>query len=240
MAFSGMRSKPLASCVLLHLLVTAAGVERYHSSVSVHARAGHRAAHSFNDDIGNIEVSLDKRGMSHMRREPHEMVLFEDTQHHQRDSPTGEVGPEDPAQREVDAARAQQKSEEENAREHGAATQHIENIGDAEKELKKVDEVVVAAEEKAGLPDSTKTTPEPESREPTDEEQEGNALMIAAISIVVLIGAAAAGWSVWMARRMNSKAAEKTPLGGGDGEEYEAEGEEAAGEEAEAAGEVGG
>jgi len=94
----------------------------------------------------------------------------------------------------------------------------------AETEEKKLDSVIRAAEEKAGLPDSTKTTPEPQLEGTSDEEQECNALMIAVIAIVVIIGAASAGWSMWVAKKMHDKKKADGLLAGeaedeGEGEE---------------------
>merc|ERR1719272_492490 len=67
-------------------------------------------------------------------------------------------------------------------------------------EADKVAKIVVRSEEKAGLPDSSKTTAEPITGESSTEDQEGMAFMIMLISIVVLCGTCSAGWSIWMAR----------------------------------------
>merc|ERR1719359_333855 len=125
------------------------------------------------------------------------------------------------AAQEVAAAQNAEAQEEQNAQNSGASVQQPQDIGQAEDELQKVDKVIVTAEEKAGLPDSTKTTPEPIEEEPSDEEQEGNALMIALISLVVLIGAGAAAWSIYLARKVGAKKADETPLL--EGEEGEGE-----------------
>jgi len=88
----------------------------------------------------------------------------------------------------------------------GVAVQSPETEGQAEAELQKLDEVVRIAEQKAGLPDSTKTTPEPYTSDPSNEDQETFALMIALISLIVLAGTCSAGWSIWVAHAKYSKA----------------------------------
>merc|ERR1719352_1841325 len=126
-----------------------------------------------------------------MRREPEDAFRSVKHGHHKavhshqhgqllEDSPTGSVGPEDAADADVQAAKKEKEAEVRNAKESGEATIPIESLDQAEQEIEKVDAVIVAAEEKAGLPDSTKTTPEPQITEPSDEEEESNALLIAA------------------------------------------------------------
>lgn len=235
---------------------------------------------------GQIEVSLDRKGVSHMRRESEVLIETPGGQseelietpghhhshnsehhhhHHSSHSHSEEPGhhhhhhhgghhsshshseallQDDPStepsasEQVVQSAQAEEKLEHERAEVSTHGQPKLDNLGQAENEIEKVDEITKTAEEKAGLPDSTKTTPEPESDGPSDEEQETNALMFAGIALIVLVGAAAAGWSIWLARRMKGKAGEKAPLaegeGEGEGEEAEAEAE---GETAEAEGE---
>jgi len=140
----------------------------------------------------------------------------------------GDGDPEGPAEREMDAEKLKDAQKDENSLPAKPKLKEGEDsMEDAERAIKKSDMVATAAEEKAGLPDTTKTTPEPveEGERPMDETN--NALMIGVFSLAVIVGSAAAAWSVWMARRMQAKHAEG--LTAGDA------GEEAAGEEAEPA-----
>jgi len=92
----------------------------------------------------------------------------------------------------------------------------------AEEELQKETAIVERAEEKAGLPDSTKTTPEPYLAEPDQTDQEGMAMMVILISIVVLIGTCSAGWSIYQHKKGTGKGeAEERLKGEGEGEATE-------------------
>lgn len=232
----------LAVLVLLQLLVPTAALER--AAAETPKTHAHHHAHAH-----ETEVSLDKRGNSHMRREENEL-LHQDAFHsikrshhkHSHHMSADSVAPEallheGPPDDGDDQGQAQQRdlqAQALRASDQGPAVVPLTDIATAEQEEKKIDQVIRSAEEKAGLPDSTKTTPEPQNMEASNEEQEGNALMIAAISIVVMIGTASAGWSIWVARKMYTKKGD--PLlegegeGEGEGEVGEGQGEEAEGE----------
>lgn len=247
----------LAIFVLLDFLVLTDAIERYATG----AHPPHHAHH----DQGHVQVDLDKRGISHMRREPelHEDPFHSIKHNHHKmghpkrtpslhkaehphrtmshtghaamlleDSPTGDVGPEaHPAEHDVEVAQSNEAQEIRNAQaDSGNPTIPINNLEQAETEVEKIDEVVEASEEKAGLEDSTVTTPEPQLTEPTEEDEEFTALEIGGISIVVLIAVATAFVCIHMVRNRKPKA--DAALTEGEGEEAEGEGEaeEVAGE----------
>lgn len=240
----GVQAVQLRGLVLLHTLVFIAAIEHpetvHHSQHVHHSHAPHKSHKT-------VQATLDDQGKAHiLRREV--AAEPEDSKAHNRkvhkhhhhvdaaaslvslaDGPDEDVGPGDGALQPTQAS--------------GAPVQEINDLNEAEAEAKKFDEVVVSAEEKAGLPDSTKTTPEPSSEgEESAEDQEGNAMMIALISLVVLAGTASAGWSIWMARGVYAKHAAANDASGvgadvggeGQGEsltEAEAEGETAEAEQ---------
>merc|ERR1719235_705352 len=162
-----------------------------------------------------------------------------------QDDPDGTVGgstdadsegsnPENKVSDEVQSAEADSKRELKSADPNaGPAVTPLKSEAQAEDEAAKAAEVVEEAEEEAGLPDSIKTTPEPVSDQPTNEEEEDNALIIAVISLVVLAGVAGAGFSIWMARGVQAKAAAAAGEEGEAGAPLTAQGgEEAQGEAA--------
>lgn len=239
----------LAVLVILQLWLPTTAIERAVSDTPKTHSHHHSHAHE-------TEVALDKRGNSIVRGESKD--LHQDAfhsikhSHHKQTHRMSDAalapevllreGPPNGGE-DLDSWKVQQAADLRNYQ-PGHAVVPVTDIAQAEAEEQKLDTVIRAAEEKAGLPDSTKTTPEPQSMEPSNAEQEGNALMIAAISLVVIIGSASAGWSIWVAR----KAYAKTNGGGdallegegeyaaddGEGEVAEAQGEEAEGEAVEA------
>jgi hypothetical protein len=257
----GVQAVQLRCLVLLYALVSIAGIEGHeatHHSQQVHdSHAPHKShktvqathhsqqvhdSHAPHKSHKTVQATLDDQGKAHILRrevaaEPqdHKANNRKVHKHHHHivdaaalvslaDGPDEDVGPGNGAAQPTQAS--------------GKPVQPIDDLNQAEAEAKKFDEVVVAAEEKAGLPDSTKTTPEPNSEEPSNEDQEGNAMMIALISLVVLAGTASAGWSIWMARGVYAKhaAANDASGVGGEGEgesltEAEAEAETAEAEQ---------
>jgi len=236
--------RQLAVLVLIQLWAATVAIERTAVADSdAHAPRGesHRSAHT-------DEVEVDKRGAAHMRREPLDATAEQDAfqsvkhKHHKRshhhaaaqrpavllaDGPVESVASDDDD--------GEDKIQEVTNAEAGDHPNKFHDIAGAEEELEAVDKIIQHAEEKAGLPNSLLTTIEPQDLEPTQEEQEYNALLIAGISVIVLIGAASAGWSMWLARQMYANKAD-AGLMEDAGEydenagEYEQEGEEAAGE----------
>jgi len=199
-------------------------------------------------------LEVDKKGAAHnphMRREPLDATADQDafqsvkhTHHHKRShhhvaSQRPEMlladGPVESVASDTDDGE-EQIQDVSHADTSGEHPNKFHDVAGAEKELEAVDDLIEHAEEKAGLPNSLLTTIEPQDLEPTEEEQEYNALLIAGISIIVLIGAASAGWSMWLARQMYTNKANAGLMEDNAGEydenagEYEQEGEEAAGE----------
>lgn len=234
----------LVGLVLLHSLVSVAAIERHEP---VHARHVHhnQKVHStvqqaMHDHAGKAVVRREEGHIEHGSHgpAPHHPHRMHQKQSHQRIEPSALVGLHDSPTGNVDAEYSGAAADEAPTPAMGADTQDIKNEAEAEAEVVKVTEVVQDAEEKAGLPDSTKTTPEPYSEEPSNEDQESNALMIALISLVVLAGTASAGWSIWMARGIYAKRAAANATAGEGLLEGEGEGEAAGeGEATEAAGE---
>jgi len=218
----------LAVFLFLHIWVPTACIER---------TGAHEA----------LEVSLDKHGVAHMRREPVGSSVHEDAfrsakhTHHTQTRRSGMLverqpngGLEEPFTAASDSTGITYASTDASTGAQAAPTgsqaarstpeatgNTLENVWDDEKlrdgtpsnaaaatdlskakiEIEKVDKLIISAEEKAGMPDSLKTTEEPQQLEPTEEEQEGTAMVIAVISIVVIIGAGSAGYSMWLQRQ---------------------------------------
>jgi len=213
----------LAVYLFLHIWVPSACVER---------PGAHEA----------LQVSLDKHGAAHMRREPAGASVHEDafrsakhahhTQTHRagmlvEEQPDGGIEEAFPAassdstgitypSEEASGAQATSTAARTPVSTPEAKDNTLENVwdeetrdgtppktelGTAERKIEKLDHIIQAAEEKAGMPDSLKTTEEPQQLEPTEEEQEGTAMVIAVISIVVIIGAGSAGYSMWLQRQ---------------------------------------
>jgi hypothetical protein len=101
----------------------------------------------------------------------------------------------------------------------GVPVVHIHNVEEAAVEAKKIDMIIEAAEEKAGIPDTTHTTPEPEI-EDSYEDQEGYFLLVVAVSLCVIVGSISAAWSIWMARSAKAKGTDASVM---EGEEVEGE-----------------
>jgi len=215
------------------------------------ADSSHNNHHRNSHDDGTVDIALDKRGASHMRRED----LGSDQtamhaarrqhpkhQHHRHHKDMFDssliVDTKVTADHEVHHAKAQSAEEDAIRIEppDGAQTATAtdaaggEDLETDEAKLKKMDEVIVSSEEKAGLPDSTKTTPEPEQEGPTREDEEANMIMIIIISIVVIVGSCGAAFSIKRSRANAGKKAEAAE--GAEGEEG-GEGEAAEGDAAE-------
>lgn len=238
--------RQLAVLVLIRLWAPTVAIERTAVADSDAHVPHHKAHHSAHTD----EVEVDKRGAAHMRREPLDATAEQDTfqsvnhkHHHKRSH--HHAAAQRPESLLADGPVESVASDDDDGEEKIQEVSHAEASGDqsnkftdiagAEAELEAVDKIIEHAEEKAGLPNSLLTTIEPQDLEPTEEEQEYNALLIAGISIIVLIGAASAGWSMWLARQMYTNKAD-AGLMEDAGEydenagEYEQAGEEAAGQ----------
>jgi cbb3-type cytochrome oxidase subunit 3 len=232
----------LKSLVFFHLLGSSIAIEKHGKAPS----RAHQAFHELHLPNHNVEVALDRRGISHIRREEDEEIstnaMHSQHSHHRahrhhrkaphkirRDQALLQDDPNVPVS--IPAVQAdsghhvpvQQVTVAKKLygpdKDALPPSPHATNYNDAAQQLDKIDRIVRDAEEKSGLPDSTKTLPPTEADTPTDEEQEGNALMWAAISLIVLTGVFAAGWTFYFVRRGKTKANEKAALAEGEGEQ---------------------
>jgi len=212
------------------------------------ADSRHNNHHRNSHDDGTVQIALDKRGASHMRRE--DLGADQTAMHaarrqhpkhqhhrHQKDMFDSSLIADTKvtAEHEVRHAKAQAAEEDATSIEPPDGTQTGtdaaggEDLETDEQKLKKMDQVIVSSEEKAGLPDSTKTTPEPEDEGPTREDEEANMMMIIIISIVVIVGSCGAAFSIKRSRAGAAKKAEVAEgAEGEEGGEGEAAGEDAA------------
>mmetsp|Transcript_7579 Transcript_7579/g.13737 ORF Transcript_7579/g.13737 Transcript_7579/m.13737 type:complete len:280 (+) Transcript_7579:53-892(+) len=93
---------------------------------------------------------------------------------------------------------------------------HLSNLAEAETEVEKFDKIVTGAEALAGLPDSTKTTPEPEEK--VEEKEGGGAMMIAGIVLIVVCGVWSCAWLLFVLSIYARQPAKSGPPGEDAGE----------------------
>merc|ERR1719271_1957768 len=155
----------LVGLVLLHSLVSVAAIERHEPS---HARHVHHSQkvhptvqQAMHDHAGKAELVRREEGHTEHASHgpaPHHPHRMHQKQTHHKIEPSALVGLHDSPTGNVDAEFSGAAADEAPTPAMGADTQDIKNEAEAEAEVVKVTEVVQDAEEKAGLPDSTKTT----------------------------------------------------------------------------------
>jgi hypothetical protein len=225
------RNAMLTGFFLSCMLQSVDAMERHGKLPSVHA-ASTRPEHTLASNDGKMEVSLDRRGITHMRREHGEHAEMFPVHHHlahqkyntgvpgevllQEDPQTSVAGSAETMVNDIKEERAIQHEEAQPAVPHTP----YNSSSQAQTEIEKLDMIVQDAEEKAGLPDSSITLPPPQPLpEESREDEEVHALLIIIISIVVVVCAASAGASIYIARKYQDKGG----LAETHGEETEAE-----------------